>query len=98
MVLEIQDIRKELLLTEATLTLVNHHQDLHSILNADADQIIAVLSNSGLYTTAVKLAKRIGQCVSPILENLALACVRGRDENTEETWNWLKENDLAGIY
>lgn len=96
MVLEIKDIRKELLLTEAILTLVNHRQDLHSILNADSDQIIAVLTNSGLFTAAVKLSKRIGQCVSSILESLAVACVRGTDENSEETWNWLKENDLAG--
>lgn len=99
-VLEIKDIRQELIMTEAILALVKHRQDLPSILNADATQIIGVMASSGLYTSAVKLSVRLElkSGVVSALENLTLACVRADDNNSDETWNWLKENDLAGVY
>lgn len=96
LVLEIGDVRKEMWLTEAILTLVRHRQDLHSILNVGAEQIVAVLASSGLYTAAAKLGRGLGQSVAGVLESLAAACVRADDDSSDETWNWLKENDLAG--
>lgn len=97
-VLEISDVRKEMWLTEAILTLVRHRQDLHAILNVDAEQIVAVLASSGLYTAAVKLGAGLGQSVAGVLESLTTACVRADDESSDETWNWLKENELAGEF
>lgn len=98
--LEIKDIRKELTITDAILSLVKHRQDLTSILNADSTQIISVMASSGMYTSAIKLAVRLDleSAVVSALENLTLACVRADDNNPDETWNWLKENDLAGVY
>ena len=95
-VLEIKDIRKELLLTEAILSLVEHSQELNSILNADEDQIIAVLANNKLYTSAAKLAKRLNKNIAPVLDSLAIACVRAGEENSTSAWTWIRENDLAG--
>lgn len=98
-VLEIKDIRQELIMTEAILALVKHRQDLSAIQNADPSQIISVMASSGLYTSAIKLAKRLElkSGVVNALENLTVACVRADDSNPDETWNWLKENDLAGM-
>lgn len=97
-VLEIGDVRKEMWLVEAMLTLVRHRQDLHSILNVGAEQIVAVLASNGLYTAAAKLGRGLDQSVAGVLESLAAACVRADEESSDETWNWLKENDLAGEF
>lgn len=97
MVLEISDIRKELLLTEAIITLAKHRRELNTILHADADELIAVLSNSGLYTAAVKLAVEYKRNISNVLQSLAFACIRANGEDANETWSWLQENDLADL-
>lgn len=97
-VLEIKDIKEEILLTEAVLSLAKHRQEMSSILNAGADQLIAVLSNTGLYTAAIKLALGLKKSITNILENLASACIRANDENANEPWAWLQENDLAGLF
>lgn len=96
-VLELSDIRKELLLTEAIITLSKHRRELRSILHADADELIAVLSNSGLYTAAIKLAVEFKRNISSVLQSLAFACIRANDEDANETWSWLQENDLADL-
>lgn len=97
MVLEIKDIEQELLLTDAVLCLAKHRQELTSILNADADQLIAVLTNTGLYTSAIKLALRLNKSIVTVLESLTSACVRAADESLNDAWAWLQENDLADL-
>lgn len=97
MVLEIKDIEQEIMLTEAVLCLAKHRQELTSILNADADQLIAVLTNTGLYTAAVKLAAHLSKSIVSILEHLTSACIRAADESTNDAWSWLQENDLADL-
>lgn len=94
--MEIKDIKKELILTEAILCLAKHRKELSSILNTDADELIAVLSNAGLYTASVKLAIGFNKPITSILESLASACVRATNENSNDVWAWLQENDLAG--
>lgn len=96
-VLEIGDIQKELVLTEAIIALAKHRRELNSILNADADELVAVLSNSGLYSMAVKLALEYKYDLSSILQSLAFACIHATDENSNETWTWLQENELADL-
>lgn len=96
-VLELSDIRKELLLTEAIITLAKHRRELSSILHADADELIAVLSNAGLYTAAIKLAVEFKRNITSILQSLAFACIGANDEDSNETWSWLQENDLADL-
>lgn len=77
--------------------MVKHRQELNTILNADADQIIAVLSCNKLFTSAVKLAKRLKINIASILDNLAMACVRASEENSNVAWTWIRENDLADL-
>lgn len=96
-VLELKDIRKELVMTEAIITLARHRKELSSILNADVDELVAVLASLGLYTAAVKLAKEHDKNISNVLQSLAFACVRASDENANECWSWLQENDLADL-
>lgn len=97
-VLQIKDIRQELLIADTILSLSKHREEIGSYLNADTDQLIAVLANTGLYTTAVKLTSRLEKSLVPVFESLAAACVRASEENTNEVWSWLQENDIAGNY
>lgn len=96
-VCELAEIRKEMLLTDAIITLAKHRKELKTIVNATSDDAIAILSNAGLYTDAVKMANEFGKPIENILQGLAFACVRTADENSNESWNWLQENDLADI-
>lgn len=96
-VLELQDIRKELLLTDAVITLAKHRKELNTIVNANADELIAILSNAGLYTDAVKLANEFGKSITSILQGLVFACIRATDEISNESWTWLQENDLTDL-
>ena len=96
-VLEIGDIRKELLLAEAQIALSKHRKELNTILNAGPEELVAVLANTGLYTAAVKLAKEHKKSIANVLQILTFACIRATDENANETWSWLQENDLADL-
>lgn len=109
-VIELADIRRELQLCEAQLTLLRHRPDLQSAVHVDAEQIVAVLASNGLYTAAVCLARRglpatatrrRQRLIGTVLEHLAGACVRADDDDeagaADETWSWLKENDLADV-
>lgn len=96
-VCELSEIRKEMLLTDAIITLAKHRKELNTIVNATPDDAIAILSNAGLYTDAVKMANEFGKPIENILQGLAFACVRTADESSNESWNWLQENDLADI-
>lgn len=96
-VLELNEIRKEMLLADAVITLAKHRKELSTIVNANADELIAVLSNAGLYTDAVKLANAFEKPVTSILQALTFACIRSTEESSNESWSWLQENDLADL-
>ncbi|XP_055842239.1 nuclear pore complex protein Nup160 homolog [Episyrphus balteatus] len=96
-VLEIKDIRKELLQTESLIVLSEHRKDLGAFLHAGSQELIVILANSGLFTPALKLAKGFGHSVLPVFDSLTAACVRTADENPNDAWSWLQENDLADL-
>lgn len=96
-ILELKDLRRELLLTDAIISLTKHRKELSSIINADVNELIPILANTGLYTVAIKLAKEHGRTVENILQSLAFACTQATDDNPNETWTWLQENDLADL-
>lgn len=96
-VCELAEIRKEMILTDAVITLAKNRKELNTIVNATPDDAIAILSNAGLYTDAVKMANEFRKPVENILQGLAFACVRTADESSNESWSWLQENDLADI-
>lgn len=52
-----KSIRKEFLLTEAIITSAKQPRELSSVLHADADELIAILSNVGLYP---EIAQAVG--------------------------------------
>lgn len=95
-VLEINDIKKEYLQTEAFLYLAKHRRDIGSFFNTGPNELSIILANSGLYTSALKLAKGFAISLLPIFDGLTAACVRSADESPNDTWSWLQENDLAG--
>lgn len=97
-VLELNEIRKEMLLCNAIITLAKYRKELSAIKNANADDMISILSNLRLYTDAVKLANAFEKPVTSILQALAFACVRSsEEESSNESWIWLQENDLADL-
>lgn len=97
-VLELNEIRKEMVLTDAVITLAKHRKELTTIVNANADELISVLSsNAGLYTDAVKLANAFDKPVTNVLQALTFACIRSTEESSNESWTWLQENDLADL-
>lgn len=96
-VCELAEVRKEMLLTDAIIILAKHRKELSTIVNATPDDLIAVLSNAGLYTDAIKIANEFEKPITNILQGLAFACVRISDESSNESWAWLQENDLADI-
>uniref|UniRef100_W8B7B0 Nuclear pore complex protein Nup160 n=1 Tax=Ceratitis capitata TaxID=7213 RepID=W8B7B0_CERCA len=96
-VLEIKDIKRELLQTEALVRLADHRKDVQTFINAGPQELAIILSGCGLYTAALKLASGFEISSLPIFESLAAACVRIDDEGPNQAWAWLQENDLADL-
>uniref|UniRef100_A0A1B0CGF9 Putative nuclear pore complex nup160 component n=1 Tax=Lutzomyia longipalpis TaxID=7200 RepID=A0A1B0CGF9_LUTLO len=96
-VLEIEDIRRELHYIEASIILSRHRRELSSVLKVGADELVALLSTSRLFTAAIKLARTYKITPTVVVENLASACVHASSEQSNEVWQWLQENDLADL-
>ncbi|XP_055713609.1 nuclear pore complex protein Nup160 homolog [Phlebotomus papatasi] len=96
-VLEIEDIRRELHQIEATIILSKHRRELSTILKVGPDELVALLATSRLFTAAVKLARAFKITPTIVMENLASACVHASSEQSNEVWMWLQENDLADL-
>lgn len=95
-VLELEDIRRELLQAEALRELSHHRKDVAAFELAGAEELSYLLATSGLYTAALKLARGHDFSVLPIFESLAAACVSASEEKAMDAWAWLQNNDLAG--
>ncbi|XP_059616440.1 nuclear pore complex protein Nup160 homolog [Phlebotomus argentipes] len=96
-VLEIEDIRRELHYIEATITLSRHRRELSTILKVGAGELVGLLATSRLFTAAIKLARAYKLSPTVVVENLASACVHASAEQSNEIWMWLQENDLADL-
>lgn len=96
-VLELTDIRRELLHAEALRELAHHRKDVAAYEMAGAEELSYLLATCGLYTAALKLARGHAFSVLPIFESLAAACVSTTEDKTKDAWAWLQNNDLAGI-
>ncbi|XP_053950472.1 nuclear pore complex protein Nup160 homolog [Anastrepha ludens] len=96
-VLEIKDIRRELLQTEALVRLADHRKDVQTFINAGPQELAIILSGCGLYTAALKLVTGFELSPLPIFDSLAAACIRITEEGSNEAWAWLQENDLADL-
>ncbi|XP_037936413.1 nuclear pore complex protein Nup160 homolog isoform X2 [Teleopsis dalmanni] len=96
-VLEIIDVKRELLQAEAFLQLSQKRKDVQSFFNAGPQELTIMLASSGLYTDAVKLANGFNISILPVFDTLTTACVHITEETANEVWSWLQENDLADL-
>lgn len=94
-VLEINDLKKELLLTEAVLLISKHKPGISSILHAGAPELIAVLCSLSLFTSAVKLSNGFDLCIGTILESVASSCVMAVYQ--EDPWTWVEKNNITDL-
>lgn len=102
-VLEIADIKRELVLTEATLTLhrFRNPRDRHieggggrsgampdKIMRLDAQEMVAVLSAAHLYTMALRLTQAYKMSAVPIIKSLTATCIEMTEEPTALHDSW----------
>lgn len=66
-------------------------------MNVGPEELAIILANSGLYTSALKLATGFQISLAPIFESLTTACIRTADENPNDALTWLQDNELAGM-
>lgn len=97
-VISLQDVRKELMVTEAVLEISKHLDDYRAVLDVDTNELIIILANSKLYSTAFKLAHALDKSVLPVYESLATSCVMCSLQESADNWDWLHKNNLAGDY
>ncbi|EDW76015.1 uncharacterized protein Dwil_GK14894 [Drosophila willistoni] len=96
-VLELEDIQRELLLAEALREFTSHRDDAVSYDQAGAEELSHLLATSGLYTAALKLSRGYDFSVLPIFECLTAACIMATEDKTTDAWSWLQKNDLADL-
>lgn len=103
-VMEIEHIRTEFEVVQCRLRLLRHSPDKYRRTGCRLapNELVAVLSQVGMYQAAIKLCRAHNLPYQPVLESLASACVRltnmessNRDPTT--AWEWLSENDLRGL-
>lgn len=102
-VLEIADVKRELVHTEAVLCLhrfQNRNTSINSrIMRLDAQELVGVLASTQLFGMALRLADAFQLGKSPIVKALAGACVDLSEEtaNRSEGWYWLQENNVTDL-
>lgn len=96
-VLELKDIRNEYYLVDARLKLSKFRSEMHTIAQADAGELIVLLSNVGLYTVALNLCDKFGISKTSVLENLAGQSLRLSEHEDPNAWDWLVLNDVFDI-
>ncbi|KAJ1526649.1 hypothetical protein ONE63_008234 [Megalurothrips usitatus] len=103
-VMEIADIRTEYEVVQCRLRLLRHSPDKYKRTGCRLvpSELVAVLSQVGMYQAAIKLCRAHKLPFQPVLESLASACVRltnMESTNRDPTlaWEWLAENDLRGL-
>ncbi|KAH8248893.1 hypothetical protein KR032_004033 [Drosophila birchii] len=96
-VLELPDIRKELVHAEALLELSHFRKDAASYDRASPEELSYLLASCGLYTAALKLSRGHTFSVLPIFESLTTACVTATEDKSANAWSWLQNNDMADL-
>ncbi|XP_055603788.1 nuclear pore complex protein Nup160 homolog [Uranotaenia lowii] len=93
-VVDLVDVRKELMVTQAVLEISKQLDDYKSVLDVDTNELLVILANAKLYTTAFKLANMLGKSLTMIYESLAASCVMCALQETADNWDWLHKNAL----
>ena len=95
-VIDIEDVRKELLVVEALLC-VAKAKDLKLILHMGAKELVILLSTQKFFTNALKLAKGFKLSFAPIFESLTLACLKSSNIEITDSLDWLSQNNLSDL-
>ncbi|KAH8391371.1 hypothetical protein KR200_004591 [Drosophila serrata] len=96
-VLELPDIRRELVHAEALLELSHFRKDAASYDRASPEELSYLLASCGLYTAALKLSRGHTFSVLPIFESLTTACVTATEDKSPNAWSWLQNNDMTDL-
>lgn len=100
--LELKDLEKELALCRARLKLIRSNEIDQGksafVVSFNANEVMGLLINSGLYIDALKIAKLYDLPKIGVFSGLAGACVRMNESPNDFAWDWLRENDAAGLY
>ncbi|XP_017151418.1 nuclear pore complex protein Nup160 homolog isoform X1 [Drosophila miranda] len=97
LVLELADIRRELVYNVALKELSHYRKDIAAYELSGAEELSYLLVSYGLYTAALKLSRGHKFSVLPTFESLAAACVTATEEKASDAWAWLQKNDLADL-
>ncbi|GLH07079.1 Nuclear pore complex protein Nup160-like protein, partial [Gryllus bimaculatus] len=97
--LTLEDVEREYLLASAHLALLRRDQHGFGAVAGDLSpaEIVTACTSAGLYETALLVGQRCGLPLDPVVRHLACTCIdltRRGMQNAEETWVWLKENDV----
>lgn len=95
-VVDIEEIRKELLVVEALLC-VAKTKELKLVLHMGPKELIILLSTQKFFTNAMKLAKGYKLSLAPIFERLTLACLKSSNVEFNENLDWLNQNNLSDL-
>ncbi|EDW88051.1 nuclear pore complex protein Nup160 homolog [Drosophila yakuba] len=96
-VLELADIRRELVHAEALRELSYYRKDAAAYDRSTPEELSYLLTSCGLYTAALKLSRGHSFSVLPIFESLTTACVAATEDKSVDAWNWLQNNDMADL-
>lgn len=93
-VVDLNDLNKELLTTEAMITVEKYKKNVKSLISTGPPELVELLNSEKCYTSAFKLAKGLKLDLSQIFESLTLACIQIDDNSTND---WLNRNVLTHI-
>lgn len=109
-VLEIKDVKKELVHTEAILTLHRFQQrapqttgsSVVGVIRLDAQELVGVLSSAQLFTMALRLADAFKLSKIPVIKALTGTCIDLSEDvlqivDRSEGWEWLQENGMCDL-
>ncbi|XP_023245480.1 nuclear pore complex protein Nup160-like [Copidosoma floridanum] len=96
-ILEVNDIKKEYLLCEAQLKIVQLNSDICTSAQPNPSEIITVLSRVGLFSNALDICESFDLDKTFVLETLAAECARSYRYNNLKSWDWLYLNDISDL-
>ena len=95
-VIDIEQIKKEMLVVEALLC-VSKAKDLKLILHMGPKELVILLATQKFLTNALKLAKGFKLSLTPIIENLTIACLKSSNPEFNDNLDWLNQNNLSDL-
>lgn len=95
-VIDVNEIRKEMLIAEALLCIAKA-KDLKLIMQMGPKELVVLLSTQRFYTNALKLAKGYKLSLTPIFESLTLACIKSTNIEFNDNLDWLNQNNLSDL-